>query len=194
MHWMYTGIPGAIHWEKSWNQLTDFFTWGQWENHTQKPLGKAETHLDINPTPSTGPYNLEASLNSRLLSGSEGFGTHIWCPYCYSSHLSDGLQTPSSKVTEACIQMCAPSLSCVQLFAASWTAAHQAPLSTEFSKKEYWNKLPFPTPGDLLETQALNPCSWVSCTGRPVLYNCTTWGAPTPAFRSLMLFLQRSGS
>ena len=31
----------------------------------------------------------------------------------------------------------------------SWTAAHQAPLSMEFSSKEYWNGLPFPFPGDL---------------------------------------------
>ena len=27
--------------------------------------------------------------------------------------------------------------------------AHQAPLSMEFSRQEYWNGLPFPTPGDL---------------------------------------------
>ena len=27
--------------------------------------------------------------------------------------------------------------------------AHQAPLSTEFSRQEYWSGLPFPTPGDL---------------------------------------------
>ena len=26
---------------------------------------------------------------------------------------------------------------------------HQAPLSTEFSKQEYWSGLPFPSPGDL---------------------------------------------
>ena len=30
-----------------------------------------------------------------------------------------------------------------------WTAAHQAPLSMEFSKHEYWSGLPFPPPGDL---------------------------------------------
>ena len=30
-----------------------------------------------------------------------------------------------------------------------WTIAHQAPLSMEFSRKEYWNGLPFPSPGDL---------------------------------------------
>ena len=27
--------------------------------------------------------------------------------------------------------------------------AHQAPLSMEFSRKEYWSGLPFPSPGDL---------------------------------------------
>ena len=37
----------------------------------------------------------------------------------------------------------------VQLFVASWTAAHQAPLSMKFSRQEYWSRLSFPTPGDL---------------------------------------------
>ena len=40
-------------------------------------------------------------------------------------------------------------LSCVQLSAAPWTVAHQAPLSVEFSKQEYWSGLLFPSPGDL---------------------------------------------
>jgi len=30
-----------------------------------------------------------------------------------------------------------------------WTVAYQAPLSMEFSRKEYWSGLPFPSPGDL---------------------------------------------
>ena len=29
------------------------------------------------------------------------------------------------------------------------TAAHQIPLSMGFSRQEYWNELPFPSPGDL---------------------------------------------
>ena len=40
-------------------------------------------------------------------------------------------------------------LSLVQLFATSWTVAHQALLSVEFSKQEHWSGLPLPTPGDL---------------------------------------------
>ena len=34
----------------------------------------------------------------------------------------------------------------VQLCAAPWTAAHQAPPSTGFSKQEYWSGLTFPSP------------------------------------------------
>ena len=32
-----------------------------------------------------------------------------------------------------------------------WAVAHQAPLSMEFSRQEYWSGLPFPFPGDLLD-------------------------------------------
>ena len=36
-------------------------------------------------------------------------------------------------------------LSHVQLFVTLWTVAHQASLSMEFSRQEYWSRLPFPT-------------------------------------------------
>ena len=46
--------------------------------------------------------------------------------------------------------MCGPQLfSCVQLFVTPWTVAHQASLPMEFSRKEYWSWLPFPSSGDL---------------------------------------------
>ena len=34
-------------------------------------------------------------------------------------------------------------------FVTPWTVACQAPLSLEFSRQEYWSRLPFPFPGDL---------------------------------------------
>ena len=40
-------------------------------------------------------------------------------------------------------------LSHVWLFVAPQTVARQAPLSMEFSRQEYWSRLPFPTLGDL---------------------------------------------
>ena len=44
------------------------------------------------------------------------------------------------------------SLSRVRLFATPCTVAYQAPPSMGFSKQEYWSGLPFPSPGDLLNT------------------------------------------
>ena len=38
----------------------------------------------------------------------------------------------------------------MRFFATLWTVACQAPLSVGFSRQEYWNELPFPPPGDLL--------------------------------------------
>ena len=39
---------------------------------------------------------------------------------------------------QLCLTLCDP-MDCI----------HQAALSTEFSRQEYWNGLPFPSPGDL---------------------------------------------
>ena len=47
---------------------------------------------------------------------------------------------------------CCAMLSCfshVWLFMMLWTVAHQAPLSMEFSRQEYWSGLPCPPPEDL---------------------------------------------
>ena len=49
-------------------------------------------------------------------------------------------------------------LSHVRLFASLWIVACQAPLSMEFSRKEYWSGLPFPSPGDLPDA-GVNPRS-----------------------------------
>ena len=72
----------------------------------------------------------------------------------------------SSKRADVCVCACACAcacarvcvcvcvrLSCVWLCATPWTAAHQAPPSMEFSKQEYWNGLPFPSPGDLSDPE-----------------------------------------
>ena len=42
--------------------------------------------------------------------------------------------------------------SCVQLFATLWTEALQTPLSMRLSRQEYWNELPCPPSGDLLDS------------------------------------------
>ena len=40
-----------------------------------------------------------------------------------------------------------------QLFATPWPVAHQAPLSMEFPRQVYWSEFPFPSPGDLPNTE-----------------------------------------
>ena len=37
-------------------------------------------------------------------------------------------------------------------FATPWTVIHQAPLSMQFSRQQYWSGLPFPTPADLADS------------------------------------------
>ena len=65
--------------------------------------------------------------------------------------------------------------SCVRLLVTPWTAAHQAPLSMGFSRKEYWSGLSFPYPEDL-PNLGINP----TCLMSPVLEgefftNNATW-------------------
>ena len=43
----------------------------------------------------------------------------------------------------------------------SLTAAHQAPLSMEFSRQKYWSGEPFPSPGDLPDP-GIEPASLAS--------------------------------
>ena len=54
--------------------------------------------------------------------------------------------------------VCLVAESCLTL-ATPQTVAPQAPLSTGFSREEYWSPLPFPSPGDLpdLGTEPMSP-------------------------------------
>ena len=45
-----------------------------------------------------------------------------------------------------CMKVKMKSLSRVQLLAATWTAAYQAPPSMGFSRQEYWSGVPLPSP------------------------------------------------
>ena len=49
------------------------------------------------------------------------------------------------------------------------TVARQSPMSTGFSRQEYWSGLPLPTLGDLPDPGS-KPASAVSCIGRWILY------------------------
>ena len=49
----------------------------------------------------------------------------------------------------------------VRFFVTLWTVSHQAPLSMEFSRQEYWSGLPCPPPGNL-SNSGFEPMSLMS--------------------------------
>ena len=88
--------------------------------------------------------------------------------------------TPSLSKYLLCVPLWvyAQLLSCVWLFAIPWTVAHQASLSMEFSRQEYWSGLPFLPPGNIPDpgikhTSPVSP----SLAGR-FLYYCAIWVSP----------------
>ena len=79
-------------------------------------------------------------------------------------------------------------LSCVWLFVTPWTVSHQAPLSMEFSRQEYWSGLPCLPPRDL-PNPGNKPMSLISPTLASGFCNTsTTWEAP---WRVLILLLKK---
>ena len=65
-------------------------------------------------------------------------------------------------------------ISHVQLFVTPWTVGFQAPLSTGFSRQEYWSGLSCPSPGDLPNpgsSLGLVHCRWI-------LYCLSQQGSP----------------
>ena len=79
----------------------------------------------------------EAQKGSKALSV---VWTHFWL-YIFACR----------EVSKECASLCSClcMLSLVQLFVTPWTVACQAPLSMEFSRQEYWSRLPYPCSGDL---------------------------------------------
>ena len=96
------------------------------------------------------------------------------CPSCGTGEdafLSFGLQCVRSVLRQCCrapkvlesleiFVLCVCFQSC-PTFCDPWTVAHQAPLSMEFSKQEYWSGLSFPFPGDL-PNSGIKPTSLMS--------------------------------
>ena len=78
----------------------------------------------------------------------------------------------------------------VRLFASPWTVAHQAPLSMGFSRREYWNGLPFPSPGHLPDP-GIEPASSALAGG---FFTAETPGKPWWEREVLIKALQRDGS
>ena len=95
------------------------------------------------------------------------------------------------------------------MFATPWTVAHQAPLSMEFSRQDYWSGWPFPSSGDRPdpEIKPRSPAWWADSLpsgppGKPHLL-LGTWlllWCPVPAsipstpHPTILLYLPGSGA
>ena len=80
-------------------------------------------------------------------------------------------------------------LSRVQLFAIPWTIARKVSLSLRFPRQEYWSRLPFPSPGDLLDS-GIKPASPASS---PLAGGFFTH-RPNVPFKSQLLYPDRTVS
>ena len=68
--------------------------------------------------------------------------------------------------------------SCVQLSGTLWTVAHQTLLSMRLSRQEYWNGLPFLSPGDHPDP-GIEPASFTSPALAGSFFTTrATWEAP----------------
>ena len=75
-------------------------------------------------------------------------------------------------ITSCCV------LGQVPLFATPVIVAHEAPLSMEFSRREYWSGLPFPIPGDRPYPE-IEPALLCLLHWQADFHHCTLPGKPT---------------
>ena len=92
-------------------------------------------------TESTGHY--QCNYRGRMFSNNGGIG------------IGEGSPKNPHQLPVVCV------FSRVQLFETPWTVACQAPPSMEFSRQEYWSRLPFPSAVDLpnIGTEPVSPKS-----------------------------------
>ena len=97
--------------------------------------------LPFIPTPSVEGTSQEHCLSHFILAHIFAMKWFCCCCCCFLSSSASSLRAVWSDMK---------SLSHVWLFATPCTVAYQAP-SMGFSRQEYWNGLPFPSPRDLLD-------------------------------------------
>ena len=96
---------------------------------------------------------------------------------CYPVQASWGLRLDVWPTLGHILHACL--LGRVWLFATAWTIAHQAPLSIEFSRQEYWSGLPCPPPGDLPDPGVKHVSLMSPALAGAFFTTGTTWEALT---------------
>ena len=92
-----------------------------------------------------------------------------------------------NRLAVLCVCVCVCVISCwilIDYFETPWIVAHQAPLSTEFSRQEYYSGLTFLLQG-IFPIQGLNP-HCISCIDKWILCHWATWEAQAVLKYSLL--------
>ena len=124
------------------------------------------------PTPPTPPPRYSLSWFATLLQPGEGGNAYSSFKMQFSYHL----------LSKAC-PVALSHFSRVQLVAALWNVACQAPVSMGFFRQEYWSGLLCPPPGDLpdpgMEPASLkSPAFAFDCAWQVGSLPWATWEAP----------------
>ena len=86
-----------------------------------------------------------------------------------------------SEVAKSCLTLATP-----------WTAAHQAPLSTGFSRQKYWSGVPLPSPlpspGVCLHSCPLSQWCYLAIVSSPALFSCFESFPASESFPMSQLF------
>ena len=107
-----------------------------------------------------------------------GKNTGVGCPFFFPGDLRNpgvkfaALVPPVLQADSIPIEPLRKSLSLVQLFTTPWIVTLQALLSMQFSRHNYWSRLPFPSPGDLPLERDQTHLSCLSRVGRRTLSHC----------------------
>ena len=101
------------------------------------------------------------------------------------SNIRWGCCTMQNVKGRRCVCVCAQALCCamlspshVPLFATPWAAAHQASLSLEILQARLLEWVAMPSPRGNSQPRDQTHVSYVSCTGRQVLYHKRHLGSP----------------
>ena len=140
-------------------------SWEPWKSEKSNPWTPFKQHLlSVRASLVSGSDSKESADKARNMGcipvlgryPGEGNGNPLYYS-CLENAMDRGacyVQTSTwmriiTKIIITSIYIAVYSLGHVWLFAISWTVAHHASLSMGFPRQEYWNGLPFPSPGDL---------------------------------------------
>ena len=115
-----------------------------------------------------------------------------------STQLSHFFQQPVRRSCCVCVCVCVRTrvLNHVWLCVIPWPTACQAPLSTKFSRQEYWSGLSFPSPGDYPNSE-IKPVSLMSPALACIFFTTVPPGKPHKCYEVHIRFIshfQRSFS